>query len=453
MAYIFLVIILLIAVYLGARKKNSLLYYFFFLYPILPEYLAINISDALPLLTASRLLFVIIFLNYIVRKRSISLVPLKRSGMYIPLIVMSVSNVIILCGHFFTGGDTIKDFFNFLIEDVIFLIIFSNIITDEDVWFKCLNAASTGAIVVFICGIIEPLTKVNLGTLLLNTNARSDLLMASYERYNSLRATFTFGHAICLAVFCVAFIPIYLERAKSQNRMGFMSLILCFGCLLMTISRWPIVVGVVMLLLGVRTADKQAKKKLVYLLCGLVALFSLFIVFIPSIGNVFRVSFLSTLNAFGANFSLEGTTRNSNAISSRLLQLQMITATWNKYPLIGYGSASFSEMNIWITSALGSYKVRSIDMEYLNWFVSYGLVGFVAHSVWYVKIIKKRKDLKMLGNTHLKTVYFCLIGMMICYFAVDQLTTNRIFNMFLLLLITGISIGKKKKRTRQQAMA
>ena len=149
----------------------------------------------------------------------------------------------------------------------------------------------------------------------------------------------------------------------------------------------------------------------------------------------------STLNAFGANFDIAGTTKNADPLLGRLSQLQMIAQTWGKTPLFGFGSADFDTMGLTIHSTGGIYKVISIDNEYLNWFVSFGLVGFICYFNWYRAIIfNLKRKLVRVGNKDLNSLYYGLVAIMLCYFAVDQLTTNRIFNSLLVLIISGIKI-------------
>lgn len=63
-----LILILLIIIYgIFSKNKNWFIVAFVSLYAILPEYFAVEFSQSLPLLTASRLLLVLLLLGTVVR--------------------------------------------------------------------------------------------------------------------------------------------------------------------------------------------------------------------------------------------------------------------------------------------------------------------------------------------------------------------------------------------------
>ena len=437
MAVVLLVVFLLVGLLLVLSNKERFLVYFFFLYPILPEYFAVSISDSLPLFTASRLLFLMLLVAYLLKTKKIRYGILKDEGLWNSFLLLIVGYTVLLVAHL-SFYSILKTYLNFWIEDVLFILVLTDCLIDEKTWKKCCAALLCGGLIVFIGGISEPIVGSNYISEILNTNVRTNILMSAYERYNTLRASFTFGHAICLGVYCVSLLPMIVGRIGKKNRYLYL-LALCLGCLLMTISRWPIAVGFIMIVWRITTVDKKTRNRFII---PMLALFLVIGIILPSI----MTPVYSTLNAFGANFDIAGTTKNADPLLGRLSQLPMIAQTWGKTPLFGFGSADFDTMGLTIHSTGGIYKVISIDNEYLNWFVSFGLVGFICYFNWYRAIIfNLKRKLVRVGNKDLNSLYYGLVAIMLCYFAVDQLTTNRIFNSLLVLIISGIKIYQDKR--------
>lgn len=445
MALILLVLVLIVGLLLLLSNKEKFLAYFFFLYPILPEYFAVSVSDSLPLFTASRLLFLMLLVAYLLKEKKISYGILKDEGLWNPFLLLIAGYTILLVAHL-SFYSILKTYLNFWIEDVLFILVLVDCLRNESIWKKCCTALLCGGLVVFIGGISEPLVGSNYISEILNTNVRTNILMSAYERYNTLRASFTFGHAICLGVYCVSLLPMIIGRVGTKRSRYLYLFALGLGCLLMTISRWPIAVGFIIIVWRITTVDKNTRNRFVIPMLAFFLIVGIVLPFFPKLSASIMTPVYSTLNAFGANFDIAGTTKNADPIFGRLSQLQMILQTLQKKPFIGFGSADFDAMGLTIRSTGGVYKVVSIDNEYLNWFVSYGLIGFICFLNWYRAIIfGLKKKLNSLNSDDLNSIYYGLIAIMLCYFAVDQLTTNRIFNSLLVLLISGIKIYQDKQ--------
>ncbi len=444
MAVVLLVIFLLVGLLLMLSNKEKFLVYFFFLYPILPEYFAVSISDSFPLFTASRLLFLMLLVAYLLKAKKIRYGILKDEGLWNSFLLLIVGYTVLLVAHL-SFYSILKTYLNFWIEDVLFILVLTDCLIDENTWKKCCTALLCGGLIVFIGGISEPIIGSNYISEILNTNVRTNILLSAYERYNTLRASFTFGHAICLGVYCVSLLPMIVGRVGKKNRYLYL-LALCLGCLLMTISRWPIAVGFIMIVWRITSVDKKTRNHFIIPTLAVLLMVGIILPFFPKLTTSIMTPVYSTLNAFGANFDIEGTTKNTDPLLGRLSQLQMIAQTWGKTPLFGFGSADFDTMGLTIHGIGGIYKVISIDNEYLNWFVSFGLIGFICYFNWYRAIIfNLKRKLVRVGNKDLNSLYYGLIAIMLCYFAVDQLTTNRIFNSLLVLLISGIKIYQDKR--------
>lgn len=457
MAYAILIVITGVALLLSISSKKSFLYFFFLLYPLLPEYLAFNISDSLPLITGSRILLMFATIACLLWNRGrIPLNRMKMVGVLKPLLLLIIVKSVLFIVHAGSPG-AMKDYFSFWLEDVVFFIVVSGLITHKKEWEQCIKAMMVGASITFFFGIFETLTRVNVATLFLNTGTRSDLLMSEYERYNSLRCTFTFGHAICLGVYCVCILPLAINRliVAKNSYMPYLITLLCLGCLLMTISRAPILIAMVMLILYTRSLPRKERKKIFTLLMSLALVAGIIILVIPQVRNTLINSIKATLNTLGAKFFLEGSNRNTNAIASRIDQFTVIPQVVQRGFFFGLGAQNYDKMNLTITTATGSYKAVSLDNQYLSWFVSYGLVGFVGNLSWFTTLaVVLRKKIKKYSVDHgqINALYFSMIGCMVCYLSVNQLTTNRVFNSVIVLICSGLYVMTHQKNVGLQSV-
>ena len=95
MAVVLLAVFLFVGLLLLLSNKEKFLTYFFFLYPILPEYFAVSVSDSLPLFTASRLLFLMLLVVYLLKKKKISYGILKIEGLRNLFLLLIVGGLIL----------------------------------------------------------------------------------------------------------------------------------------------------------------------------------------------------------------------------------------------------------------------------------------------------------------------------------------------------------------------
>lgn len=442
MAEGFYVFIIFVAFILAIVNRKLLLYYFVFLYPILPEYLAINISESLPLITASRALLLILILSCIIEgKIRITIQPIKDAKMILPFFAFWLIETVELFVHIGNSGN-MKTYFGVIFENLVFIILLVNVIDKEEKLKNCLNVLIKSATVAFTFGIIELITGINVASSFLDTSSRDNILKSSYERFGSARAVFTFGHSIAFGVFCVAMLPIIiysLTKCKNLYR-GYISFLLCIGCLLMTMSRGPILVCIIMLFLIIFKMNGVDKFRFMKVLLSILFIAIIIIILVPKMRNVAIDSFLASLNALGAHFNVGNIGDNEHAVASRLVQLSMIPQVLNKYPLFGGGTGYIFNNSIYVYAADRVFKAVSIDMEYLRWLIDEGIVGFIGNAFLYVSILcaglnkyRKYKD------EILKSLLYSICGVLICYFTVAQLTTGPILWLLISFMVVRIS--------------
>lgn len=448
MAFILLLFIVVISLFLMIFNRELLLYYFVFLYPILPEYFALNISESLPLLTASRLILFCLIIGCLIRNRfKIKLTPLKQCGAKNILLFYFFINLIDLLSHYNNNGN-IKEFFSCVLEEIIFVIVILNMVKTQRIFDSCLKSLFFSSVVVFIMGIFEPLTNFNIASTFLNTESRSDVLISVYERFGGTRAVFSFGHSICLGVFCIAMLPIcvYFFTSKRNKNNYLYATMLCFGCLLMTMSRGPILVGIAILILYMIKMNRIERTRLLNGIGILVILSIVVMVLVEPIRNIALDSLLSSLNAIGANFNTGNIGDNANAIYSRLAQFSLIPQILKEFPIFGAGSGYLNAFKWTVYTMSSSFTAASIDMEYLSWLLGSGIFGLLGRCITYFLIMKLIwKKVNIYSDPQLKVLFFSIIGILICYLSVTHLTTNRIFWLLISFGLAKINIDRETK--------
>lgn len=426
MAYIIFGIIILIAVILMIVNKNYLLYYFCFLYPILPEYLAINISDSLPLFTASRILLIILIVSLILKSPKIKL--LKKLGSFKSvLFIFFLCETLVFLAHL-QNVDAIKSYINIIIENIVLLLVLYNLIDSKEKLYKCITVLCFAAFFVFFMGVLEPVTKINLASTYLNTGERANMLMSTYERYGSIRATFSFGHSIALAVYCVAMLPLIMYKMNETNKkIYFICYELGFACLIMTMARGTILVFAVVFVFSLLIIGKKQRRELIKFIVITMLIAFIAVLFIPEVFSIVKTTVLACFNALGANFDINNSSGNEKAILSRTSQFSMLSQVLPNFPLFGGGTGYIFKNNVYINTGERVFKAVSIDMNYLSWLINKGIVGFFGNVILYISLLKitwknKRND----KNSISLTFFLSFLSIFMAYFTVAELTTGSI---------------------------
>lgn len=417
-------------------NKEFLLYYFIFLYPILPEYLAVSFSQSLPLMTASRMLLIVMMIGVLLSGK-ISLTTLKKTKYWKILLFFVICEGAVCIAHI-QDIDSLKYYIGVILENFIFLIVITNFIDTRKKLNKCINVLVFAAGFVFLMGSLEPITKINLASTFLNTGSRETILMSAYERFSSIRAAFSFGHSIALGVYCLAIMPFILYKINTTNKIIYYILFeLGLCCMLMTMSRGVILVffGVFLLsLIRLRSNEVAGYYKVIA-----ITLFSavLVILAVPSIYNIINDTILGSINALSSNVTSSVSTGNDDAVSSRLCQLTMIPQVFCKYPIFGGGAGYIFKNTVYVYLEKRSFIACSIDIEYLSMLINRGIVGLVAGLTTYLGILRRCWVAMRRAKENLlsKAFFLSFISIFLAYFTVAQLTTNKI-----LWLLIGLAL-------------
>ena len=371
-------LILLFAIILKYPKTSVEL--FFFLACILPSYFALELSGSLPLLTATRLL-ILLLLFYAVTHRNLPafkrIVQVNRLKMILGVYFATR----IIAELYFAPSLTsyvIKELFSIIFEQLMVVILISKIVTTEKMFNRCINCLVVGASVIFVVGIIQSLSGVNLAYFL-NTVHRT-MLQTNGFRLGFTRAEASFGHPVYFGEFCVLLMPIISYLYDYTGKKKYMiALCLDLVALVLSNARGAILPGAIILVVMIMRKSKKAKIR--YVGIGVIGILSLILLsfLIPSLGEILKTIINSILNIFGANIDLGSNYGgNTSGLESRTSQLTGITwVIMNGAALFGFGPDAHMRglVSYYFNSRWNN--LQTIDVGYVGFFLCEGVIGTI----------------------------------------------------------------------------
>lgn len=280
----------------GPGKLNWEVALFLALYAIMPSYCAVELHDKLPLITASRLVLVLMGVLLLIRQRGL-LFNFKQFSLRSWNLLLTENKLLRygLLGYFvillgvnltFLGetSEAIKQIFVIVAEEYAIVWMLVMILDSREKIVSAMKvlALASGAVAIVAC--ISCAISFNLFSLM-NTVSR-DMLMSNYYRLGMLRAVAGFGHPVYYGAFCVVLFPLcmYLveeSETKRERILYGVCLALNFAGLILSNSRGDMLaLGVLgMVVFCIRWAGKGLKKLFAtYLPYGALALVILILV-------------------------------------------------------------------------------------------------------------------------------------------------------------------------------
>ena len=428
MGNIFFIVIVLLVILLYLLGNKNAFYISMFLYLLVPDYCAMSLGDSLPTLTLSRMILVVVTIFTIIREKGkIKFKILNKSGIKLYLALLFFVETALVVSHFNISAQ-IKDYLGFILENILFLIVFINNIDEEEKLEKMLKyfVVLTGVVSVF--SIIEPFTGVNFARFL-NTGANTEIIDSSYERLNVIRATFSLGHPICLAVFLSALVPIiiYFINLNRDNKLYKIVLLLDILATILTVSRGPIMIMfVVLFYMFIKMKNKEKNKYIMFIFIAIILLLVAILVS-SQIRDLVGNLLISITNELGITDVDVQNLGNKNGTESRLVQWTAVPFVLKKNAIFGGGADYIHREKAYFTFDGGKlWYLSSVDCEYLSIVLNKGLLGIFGWLIFYYGVIKNNSKIK-LNDERLKYLKYSYIVMLLCYVTVCQLTTIKIF--------------------------
>ncbi|MBV7271528.1 O-antigen ligase family protein [Clostridium sp. PL3] len=395
------------------------LYLFFALYAVLPEYFAVEFSSSLPLLTASRIIILILCVYYFTkdhRKSTIKI--LKQERLYMYFAIYFIFRIIANGLYMFSIVDAVKELFIIIFEQLVVLLVVVSCLSSEKVFLKCLKIFIYSSAVIFVIGILQSITGINVAYYF-KTVSRT-MLETSVQRLGFTRAEATFGHPVYFGQFCALVSPLIMYMYESSKQKKYLLIFLLdIVALLFSNSRGSIISFVV--LMAIMFIDKKKSSRRKYY--GAIAFIGISIILVslinPFIFDIFTSIFKSILNVFGFNYKLANYGENAQGLNSRAIQLSGILYLFKTNTfLFGLGANPHIRGIAYFMNPSGKwYATNTLDVGYLEYILSEGIVGSIGVLSLFIGLLvesirsSNKKDAKNANNAfkYCFIMYFLLL--------------------------------------------
>ena len=418
--------------------------WFVALYPILPIYFAINISNSLPLISAGRIMLVILIcLTFIKGKRVKRELANNENNhitqmLFIGLSLYVAAQFIVSVVHL--TSSSIYNIFTLVLERIMLIYCIVCWVNTKEKIEDAIRLLVLASGIVCILAITEPFTNINLAYFL-DTAGRSSVLKAGYYRNGLLRAEFSFGHPIALGMYTVLVFPFTMYFAGKERKViywliAFVNII----ANVLTSSRSTITIMMFVMIALAFMSDKKTK----------LSIFKLFIIaafgciFLMIINEKFLLLIISIFNETLAVFGLGTTTDKWNTISVRMTQWSVLNDILSQYPVLGAGIGYIQDNVVYYTNSNGNRGVMSsIDCEYLEQIIEGGVIGLMGFISLFASVIVAGFSKRLKRNKIARVFVVMFIGCLGCYISVSELKDQMIWLFYSLFIAYVIACGKK----------
>lgn len=356
-------------------------------YIILPEYFAVEIHTAIPLLTASRIMILMLLTAVLIKNKGIIKIGIDK---YIAFFFLGIC-LVCMVNLFSAFSDVVKQLFRILFEQLLVIVLIYNIVDSEDKMESGIRIILYSSAVISILALVECVTGRNLFYYL--TTVSREVLQASYERAGVRRAEGPFGHPVYLSVYNLLMLPFCLQFYEKTHKNKFLVIAL-LNCIsvIASVSRGQIVILFAALLLMYVDKRKQYKfeylKKIIWLVPGMIAL-----LLVPQVNHFLSETIESTVVALGLKETFSSVSdRNVLGIVSRLGQ---VSGIWwmiqHGKVLFGFGPNAQTRglISYWNSISNNWNVVKSFDVGYLAYALQYGIAGLIVYVGFYLTLMKK----------------------------------------------------------------
>lgn len=405
----------------AAMKKNQPwpIYLFVALFPVLPEYFAIEISEALPLITAHRIIVLILIVYYFnfYEKNSFMHV-LKKVKLKLAIILYFLFQFMANSVHIFETSYAIKEIFSICFEQLIVVIILVSVIKNLNVLYKAINIIVCISGIICILGIFESITGNNI-VYLLKTVDR-DMLQASFSRLGVERAEVSFGHSVYFGLYCAVIIPFSMYFYENTKKVKYIIIVLLnITALLFSGSRGASLAASTMIIVMIfNKKSHELYKYLKYIPIIILLLFALYI-FQNNFFEYFEQLIKSMLNTLGFNFNITGFGDNIEGTESRIMQLSGITWLIMQNSIVfGLGAGAQVRGLVYYLFDSGWRMSKTYDVGYIGIIMDSGIVGFAGFIILFIQILvcawkwSDNKDTKNLNNAFKYSILCYLVGLL-----------------------------------------
>ena len=411
---IFSAFLLFANVFLFIRKKYIYLFVPCMLF--LPEFYGIEISASLPIITVTRIMFLIFYVYVLLNKRrtiKISLSELKTLPReYYLLAAYFILRIITNLFYITTYAQAVKTIFSIVFEQLLFVIAIILLSPTKEEIITTIKSVVWSATVLFFIGISETLTFVRPFDQLYTVSRY--MLNDHYIRLGLLRATTTMGLPGLFGNACILILPLilYLHWLTKHKKYLIAILIDLLG-VIHSGSRSDVffflfiilIYSFLLLVLQGSTAIVNTLKNTAIVLSLLLLITGLLSFASPYYRYFYIGNAKSVLNEVGFDFDLNegapegidgyGTNSGANGnggVNSRLHQLSGIKYALEHSPLVGLGSGAQNRNEVYYFVYGNWYPYSTFDIAIVEVIYCEGLIGLLAYFMliiyWFICLYK-----------------------------------------------------------------
>lgn len=439
--------------------KLSMIAVFAALYMILPSYFAIELSSSLPLITASRILLLLLVVIYLLKNNwEVSLkIAYERTANRVLVIFFTL--VLLTDFIHLPSSATIKNMLSVLIEELLVIWVMTKVITTkrEIVYFLRIAVYASGIVAIF--SIIGSLLGVNFFNYLITVDR--ELLIVDFERMGLLRPQAGFDHAVHYGLYNAIMCSIAMSLAAKEKGKKYILLLGCLfldlAALILANSRGSLFAFILVCLfrtlkcLKNNSINVRNARRIINIIFVITCCITVVIFIVPEIleyiWNVFFSVYASLFNT-NAMSSIGNYGTNVGGIASRLAQFSGIFWVLTRRPFFGMGpDATANGLISYINMYTGDWYVTdTFDVGYIEIFCTYGIVGSIAYILLFgliLKIIFSKKK-SAIDNSDLQSLFqYAVVTYFIGILSVDISGTSKVFWVLFALLLCYLNSEKK----------
>ena len=410
------------------RKINTPIWLFFFLYLILPNYFALELSQTLPLLTASRLILVICYMVIISQNHG----KIKIRGLDLNIRMYYVLFILVNCIHLYdTGTSALNRLIVILVEQCAVFVLINNLVDTEKKLKKAIELLMDASSVTALISIVGFLFDTNF-FYLLKTVSREMTQAGTTDigyRNGLLRIEASFGHPVYYAMYCsmMIFVALQMLNCKGNKKRATVCLIMNASALLLTNSRGSILAVAITLLITFFANDWSERKKYLKLIGASAAV--LVVLFLLS-GNIrkYVIGIIQSLYIyFGMAKDVSSNYQftygaNMSFTNDRLMQFSGIIWALKKSPLIGFGyNAHIRGLIKYFYNGFW-YPANSFDVGYVEIVCCYGIIGVLSFLfLWKDILVRIRQTPKNEYSIMFRNIFIVYFLCMLSVVNIDKI--------------------------------
>ncbi len=395
-------------------NKKKYLYLFIPCMLFLPDYYGIDISESLPIISATRIMFVVLYVYAVInRKRNLHLkeIDLKRIPReYFFLAGYFIFRITTNLYYVTTYGQSVKTILAIVFEQLFLLLAFYLLKPTKSDIDKMIKAIVAAAVVLFVVGIFESFSGIRIFESLIIVSR--EMLNIKVTRLGLVRATTTMNMPGFYGNMCVLVLPlIFYLYEETKRPLYLMASALDVLATIHSGARADMFFMVAVTVVYLLFVLKSSKRRIVFCKNAIIVIGILLIYIIgaSAVSDNLRYFYVgngkAVLNEVGFNFDLSegapedsgGIGGNPNGTASRTRQLTGMYYVATINPIFGMGSGAQMRGDVqyyWrYSNGRDAWSIcYAYDLGIVEIFCDEGLIGLLGICSLFIYLIIKAKN-------------------------------------------------------------